>query len=167
MSLLRWASRIRRSGVQEIRKARRMEKKSLMFIAAFISVFCIAGCIGQESEVQFARRALYGLCKGDKKIESSIAWDRLQAMGIDVGQAYSKLISAKEKADYRKAFFYNLSYAFKASKGRLSDFTNWQVQDRQADTATVVVDTSSGNVLLMVLSNTGGRMRLIAIGWRR
>ena len=144
-----------------------MKRKNLMFIAGLVSVLCISGCIGRESEVQFARRVLYGLCKGNQNIASSISWERFQAMGVNVGQAYSRLNSAKEKSDYRKAFFYNLSYAFKASKGQLSDFTNWQVKNRDADTATVAVDTSSGKILLMTLSNSGGRLRLIAIGWRQ
>lgn len=139
-----------------------------MIIAGLMSVLCIiSGCMGREGEVQFARRALYGLCAGKQKTEGLIAWERFQAMGVDVGTAYSQLRSIKEKADYRKAFFYNLSYAFKASKGRLSDFTNWQVKNRGVDTATVSVDTFSGKVLLMTLSDSGGRQRLIAISWQQ
>lgn len=144
-----------------------MKRKGLMIVAGLMSALCIIGCMGREGEVQFARRALYGLCSGKQKTQGLIAWERFQAMGIDVGKAYSQLMSAKEKADYRKAFFYNLSYAFEASKGRLSDFTNWQVKDRGMDTATVAVDTPSGKVLLMTLSNTGGRQRLIGLGWQQ
>lgn len=143
-----------------------MKRKNLMIIAGLMSALCIIGCMGREDEVQFARRVLSGLCSGKQKVESSIAWERFQAMGVDVGRAYSQLRSIGEKSDYRKAFFYNLSYAFKASKGRLPDFTNWQVKSSYADTAVVSVDTPSGKVLLMTLSDSGGRQRLIALGWQ-
>lgn len=145
-----------------------MKRNNLMIITALVSAVCIiSGCMGREGEVQFARRVLSGLCSGKQKVESSIAWERFQAMGVDVGKAYSQLRSTGEKSDYRKAFFYNLSYAFKASKGRFSDFTNWQVKNSYADTATVSADTPLGKVLLMTLSNSGGRQRLIAIGWQQ
>lgn len=154
-------------GLRTIRKAGSMKEKRLMIIAGLMSAMCIIGCMGQEGEVQFARRVLHGLCSGKQKVESSIAWERFRVMGVDVGTAYTKLASAKEKADYRKAFFYNLSYTFKASKGRLSDFTNWQVKDRGIDTANVSADTYSGKVLLMTLSYTGGRQKLIAMSWQQ
>lgn len=145
-----------------------MKEKRLMIVAGIMSVlFIISGCMGRENEVQFARRVLQGLCSGKQKVESFIAWERFRVMGVDVGTAYIKLASAREKADYRKAFFYNLFYTFKASKGQLSDFTNWQVKDRGTDTAIVSADTTSGKVLLMTLSYTGGRQKLIAMSWQQ
>lgn len=143
-----------------------MKRKILIFIVGMISVLFLFGCTKMETDLQFTKRIFYGLCNGNRWVEKSIDWENLKAMEIDVGKAYSGIIAEKDRQGYRKMFFYNLSYTFKASGGRTSAFTNWRVESRDANTTVVAVDTPSGKVLLLTLSYKGGKRKLSAIQWQ-
>lgn len=120
-----------------------------------------------ETDLQLSRKIFNGLCSGNQRVQDSIDWESLQAMEVDVGKAYSSIISQKDRRDYKKMFFYNLSYTFKASGGRISSFTNWRVQNRDSNNTILATDTPSGKVLLLTLSYKTGKRKLTAINWQQ
>ena len=144
-----------------------MKRKNLIFILGIITIFFICGCTQMETDVQLARRIFNGLCSGKQGVQNLIDWQTLKAMGVDVGQSYSNIVSEKERSDYRKVFFYNLSYAFRAAGGNVSKFSNWRVKGRGGDNTVVAADIPSGKALLLTLSNKGSARKLIAIEWQQ
>jgi len=120
-----------------------------------------------ETDLQLTRKIFNGLCSGNQRVQNSIDWESLQAMEVDVGKAYSSIVSEKDRRDYRKMFFYNLSYTFKASGGRTSSFSKWRVQNIDTNNTIVATDTPSGNVLLLTLSHKAGKRKLTAINWQQ
>lgn len=144
-----------------------MKKKKINFIAGLIIIFSIAGCIGAETDTQLARRVFNGLCNGRQGVQDLIDWETFKASGVDVGQAYSNIVAEKERADYRKVFFYNLSYTFKASGGKTSAFTNWRVKSREGNNTIVAADTAMGKVILLTLSVKKGKRKLTAIDFQQ
>lgn len=143
-----------------------MKRKNLIFITGIITIFFISGCTQMETDVQLTRRIFNGLCSGNQRVQNSIDWQTLKAMGVDVGQSYSNIVSEKERSDYRKVFFYNLSYAFRAAGGSVSKFSNWRVKGRGGDNTVVAADSAMGKAILLTLSNKGGKRKLIAIQWQ-
>jgi len=144
-----------------------MPRKNLIFMVGIISLLFISGCAQLETDVQLTHRIFNSLCSGNRGVENLIDWETLKAVGMDVGQAYSKIISEKERADYRRAFFYNLTFSFKAAKGRTSAFFNWRVQNRVGNNTIVAADTTSGKVILFTLTIKGGKRKLTAIDWQQ
>lgn len=144
-----------------------MKRKILVFVIGVIGLLFIAGCTGRETDTQLSRRILNGLCSGNQRVQGLIDWEKLKAVGVDVGESYSKIIAEKERQDYRKAFFYNCAFSFRAAQGKISTFSNWRVSNRTDNTTIVATDTPAGKVLLLTLANISGKRKLIAIEWQQ
>jgi len=148
------------------KKGSAMKNKMLVLILGIISALLISGCSQLETDVQLTRRIFNGLCSGRQNVQGQIDWEHLTAMGVDVGKTYSGIILEKERADYRKAFFFNISFSFRASGGKLSGFSNWRVKTREGDNAIVATDTPSNKVLLLTLTSEAGKRKLTAMKWQ-
>lgn len=144
-----------------------MKRKNLILIAGIITVLFISGCTQMETDVQLTRRIFNGLCSGNQRVQNLIDWETFKAIGVDVGQAYSNIVSEKERADYRKAFFYNFSFSFRSAGGRTSKFFNWRVNNREGNNTIVAADTAMGKAILFTLSNKAGKRKLTAIDWQQ
>lgn len=144
-----------------------MKRKSLLFGAGIISILFLAGCARMETDTQLARRIFNGLCSGNRGVEKLIDWENLKATGVDVGNTYSRFVYEKERLDYRKMFFFNLSYAFKATGGKAQAFVNWRVKLQDIDKTVIAADLTVGKVLLLTLSHKNGKRKLIAIEWEQ
>lgn len=144
-----------------------MKRFFLIFIAGIISVLFISGCVQMETDTQLTIRIFHSLCSGNQGVQGLIDWEKFKATGVDVGQAYSNIISEKERAGYRKAFFYNFAYSFQASGGKPSAFFNWRVKNREGDNTIIAADTKSGKVILFTLTLKNGQRKLTAIDWQQ
>ena len=140
-----------------------MKRKNLIFLSVMVSVLFLTGCSQMETDVQFTRRVFIGLCRGNQGVQKSIEWEKLQAMGVDVGATYSSIVSEQERAGYRKMFFYNLAYTFKAAGGQTSGFTNWRVKNKDDKKTIVAMDVPSGAIFLLTSSNESGKRKLVGI----
>lgn len=110
-----------------------------------------------KSEVDTCRDILGGLTRGSYSVQSSIAWDKLKAVGADVGAVYSRLPNKKEKSGYRKAFIKSFAQGFKRSGGQLRGFTNWRI-DKKDSQKTVVAADYRGKILLFTLYKYGKKV---------
>jgi hypothetical protein len=144
-----------------------MKRKILLFGAGIISILFLVGCTQMETDVQLARRIFNGLCSGNRSVQNLIDWENFQAMGVDVGKAYSSIVYEKERSDYRKMFFYNLAYTFKASGGRTKAFINWRIKAQDSRKCIIAADLAVGKVLLLTLSYNNGKRKLTAIEWQQ
>ncbi|MFA5144932.1 MAG: hypothetical protein WC723_02885 [Candidatus Omnitrophota bacterium] len=144
-----------------------MERKKISLIALLAAVLFISGCTGAETDAQFTKRVFNGLVKGNQKIQDSIDWEKFKAFGIDTGQAYSNIVSEKERADYRKIFLYNCAFTFRAAKGKPAVISNWRVKSREGDNTIVAADTPVGKALLFTLTFSKGKRKLAAINWQQ
>jgi len=145
--------------------------RKVLFFVGLILVLGFMGCSGGEitgDDVQVARKIFNGLCKGEKNVERYIDWENLKAVGVDVGKTYSSILSEKERSDYRNAFLYNFAYAFRASGGRIENFFNWRIHERQPDKNKTIVaaDVRSGRVILFTLISKNGKRNLAEINWQ-
>lgn len=144
-----------------------MKTKTLIFIVGFISLCILSGCTQMETDVQLTRRIFNGLCQGNQSVQNLIDWEKLKAMGVDVGKTYTGLVYEKERRDYKRMFFFNLAYTFKASGGKTSAFTNWRVKGQDINNTIIAVDTVSGKVLLLTLAHKVNKRKLSAIEWEQ
>jgi hypothetical protein len=143
-----------------------MRRKSRIALAVLLSLSFLAGCAPMENDLELTKRVFSGLCKGQQGVEKFIDWERLMAVEMDVGQAYSTLKNLKEKADYRKLFFYNFSYTFKAAGGKASNFYNWRVKALEPDKTVIAADTvGQGKAILFTLARKGRERKLTGIEW--
>jgi hypothetical protein len=151
-----------------LREGKSMKTKNRITLTIFLALSFLAGCAQTESDVQLTRRIFNGLCNGRQAVEKLIDWEGLKAVETDVGQAYTTLKNEKEKADYRKVFFYNFSYAFKAAGGKASLFYNWRVKTLEPDKTVVAAETSGrSKVILFTLTRKGKERKLTDIEWEK
>jgi hypothetical protein len=144
-----------------------MKRKEIIFIIAIFSFIFISGCTQMETDVQLTRRAFNGLCSGNQRVEGLIDWQTFKAMGTDVGKAYSSIVLEKERRDYRKAFFYNVGFTFRASGGKVSGFSNWRVKNMVGNDTIVAADSAIGKTILLTLTNNSGKRKITAIDWQQ
>jgi hypothetical protein len=144
-----------------------MKRKNLIFTLGIIGLLFLSGCAAMDSDVQLARRIFKGMVSGSRRVQSLIDWEKLQAIGVDVGKSYSEVKSEKDRADYRKAFLFNLSFSFKSGGGKTSNFFNWREENKGADHTVVAADTGgAGRVILFTITHTNGKRKLTAINWQ-
>ena len=142
--------------------------KRKIFMTMFLSLLIISGCSRMETDVQFARRVFNSLCNGNRSVQNSIDWENFKAMNQDVGKAYSSIVNEKDRADYRKMFFYNLAYTFRASGGKTSIFVNWRVLSQDANNLIIGTDSSvNGKTLKITLSFNNGKRKIAGIDWQQ
>jgi hypothetical protein len=143
-----------------------MKRIKLIFVLTALGLLLMSGCAQMENDVQLTRRIFNGLCRGNQGVQSLIDWETLKAVEMDVGQPYSMLRNEKEKADYKKAFFYNFAFSFKAAGGRTTNFFNWRVKSKDALSSVVAADTAGqGKVILFTLTHRNNKRKLTAINW--
>ena len=127
----------------------------VIVVAAFLLNF-----VGQE--VRFCRRVLTGLANGNPSVRQAIDWERLQAIGIDVGAAYAQLPSDKERREYQDAFIRSFAEGFRQQGGSVKVFTHWRVEGD----GTVAADYPAKNRNLLFQLSGGWRKQVVGIQWQ-
>ena len=115
-----------------------------------------------DRDVRFCRGVLHDLVMGRQSVQSRIDWERVTAMGVDIGATYAQLPNDGERAQYRRAFIRNFADGFRKSGGRLDGFTHWMV----APDGTVSADYPAKGKTLVFHLSAGGHRQLEGIGWR-
>ena len=69
----------------------------------------------KHNELDVARAALAGLIQANSSVASLLNWEKLKAVGVDVGAEYSAFKIDKDKVNYKKYFIRGFSAGFKDS----------------------------------------------------
>ncbi len=133
----------------------------LLIVAA--SVF---GWRMMHGEVYFARGVFGKLAKGRQSVQQDIAWERFDAMKMDVGKAYIHLANEQERKDYRRTFIEQFAHGFKATGGNLGNFKRWRVKERDTGRTLVAADDVVKRQTLLFIVETEGRQRLKVMRWQ-
>lgn len=138
----------------------------LIFFIIFLGITFIIFFAGRQiSAPALCRQIFLGMVEGKQPVGKFIDWNKLNAFGIDVSAIYPRLPDEKEKEDYRKEFFKNLSLGFKQSGGNPRAFVNWRVYKVEGEKTVVAADYSAkGKTVLFTLSGDGQK-KLILIEW--
>ncbi len=137
---------------------------SLTLVAVAV-VLVVAGTRFLNRDVEFCRRTFESLVAGKPSVQGNIAWDRLTAMGTDVGETYRQLPNMKERAEYQAAFIQKFAEGFKKVQGKTSHLTKWRVKQRgKGETIVAAEHWPSQHLLLFRVSHRGG-LRLESIAW--
>lgn len=115
------------------------------------------------NEVDAARSALYGLIQSNQSIAGLLRWDKLKAVGMDVGATYLSYKTDKERNDYKKYFIRGFSAGFKEVKGNYKQFANWRIHEKTAQKTVVAVDYRD-KILLFTLPKN--EKKIIDIQWK-
>ncbi len=118
-----------------------------------------------SAEIRVCRSALEGLSRGQAWAQGRVDWNRLSAMGMNVGATYASLPNDRERARYRQAFITQFSKGFKGTGASARDFINWRVVERETDRIVVAADyPGKGKTLLMTIT-ARGKQRVESIQW--
>lgn len=118
----------------------------------------------RQSDVRWGRRVFDQLTQGDASVERRIAWDRLQALGNDVGATY-RALPETERPAYRRAFLAGCARGFAQSGAQPEAFTKWRVQGRRDGQAVVAADYAAKRQTLLLGVSTTGRKQLESLQW--
>src|SRR3989338_3435868 len=83
----------------------------------------------QQDAVRWTRQTFELLVSGRSSAQARIAWERLSAVGVDVGATYAKLPNARDQAGDRPAFLRALASGFRRSGARAESFVNWRIEE--------------------------------------
>jgi hypothetical protein len=144
------------------------ETRTIGYVALGVGAVVIITGIARltTGEARSAQRLLGRLARGEVSASRTIAWERLQAMGVDVAGTYAKLPNEQERRGYRQAFITQFAAGFAKMSGSLDRFRNWRVASREAGTVTVAADvTDAQRTLVMTFSKGWGR-KLVGMRWQ-
>ena len=141
----------------------------------------------QQDAVRWTRQTFELLVSGRSSAQARIAWERLSAVGVDVGATYAKLPNAREQAGYRQAFLRELASGFRRSGARAESFVNWRIEEsaesaemkaqsaqnksaegaeRDARTMVVAADFPAKQKTLLMTLTVGKPRQVTGIGWK-
>jgi hypothetical protein len=118
----------------------------------------LAGCGPKGSsgdDLQFAKTTFTSLANGDTAVASSINFDKLSMMGMNVGDMYSKMPSEAEKTAFRNSFISSYSTSFKSTGATANLFGNWRIHKSTPPTTVVATDGKNGSLYITVLQENG------------
>ncbi len=142
-------------------------KPKNMFTLFFVFVFIISGCTGIRNDVDFARRCLKGLIKGDFSVGRLIDWTSFVAVGINVGGTVNRLRTMQQKEEYVKRFIESFAFSFRQGGGKWNKFTNWRIFSVNKGITVVATDYLNNKVLLLTIVNyPNGKRKLIRMEWK-
>lgn len=146
-----------------------MQKENVKILAVIgiiaLAVFLISSFGIRKDDITFCRWVFKSLTSGKLSVEKYIDWEKLKAMGVDVGATYTKLPNAREKKDYRKSFIRNLSKGFIKSGGKAEAFTNWRVSQKEGLKAIILADYKNGTIAFTIYGYE--KRQIIAIAWEK
>lgn len=120
----------------------------------------------KTQELHLCQKAFRGLVKGSYGVQKFIDWEHLQAVGVDVGNTYSKFANQKEKVDYKKGFMRGFPLGFKQTGGKLKAFVNWRIFSQDAQKTIIAVDYTSKNKTLLFTVSKYPKKKIVAIQWK-
>lgn len=142
------------------------DEASAVLAPALVVAAVVVAVQWRASDVAFCRKTFEGLVRGRQSVETRIAWERLQAVGVNVGETYSGLPSEAERAKYRREFIAHLAGAFRQTGVPAKAFVGWRKAGRVGETVVVAVDyPAKGRTLLLGLP-ASGRKQIEAIQWQ-
>lgn len=119
-----------------------------------------------RSDVTFCREVLTALAQGRPSVKPRIAWERLQAVGVDVGATYAQLPSDQDRAQYRQTFVESFSRGFQQSGGAVNGFRHWRVKERSNARVVIAVDYVEKGMTLLMTVPASGPKKLETIQWQ-
>lgn len=138
----------------------------LISLALLVGVLGTAWVLLNRGEAALCRSVFTKLAQGKASVRSQIAWERLQALDIDVGATYSQLTTDKERRAYQEAFIQQYAQAFGAAGGSPAAFTGWRVQEQREGQVIVAADDPAKQKTLLMNVPASGPKRLEAIQWQ-
>ena len=144
------------------------EKKALEY--AIIGIVAVSLIILAwdfiQRDVKFSRKVLDGLVRGEIKVERLIDWDRLEALGVDVGGHYRRFTKPQDQETYRRLFIRNFAVGFQQGKGDINKFVNWRVLQRKGAKVVVAADYLLYNKIILFTLFKSSKTKLIALEWK-
>ena len=159
----------------------------LIGVVAVVGVIVLVLRNPQEDAVRWTKQTFETLVSGRSSVQARIAWERLSAVGVDVGATYTKLPNAREQAQYRQAFLRELASGFRRSGARAESFVNWRIEEsaesaemkaqsaqnksaegaeRDARTMVVAADFPAKQKTLLMTLTVGKPRQVTGIGWK-
>ena len=120
----------------------------------------------QQDAVRWTRQTFELLVSGRSSAQARIAWERLSAVGVDVGATYAKLPNAREQAGYRQAFLRELASGFRRSGARAESFVNWRIMEQSDEAIVVAADFPAKQKTLLMTLTVGKPRQVTGIGWK-
>ena len=145
------------------RTASIMRQMALAIVVAVLAVFLVR--LGR-GEVAFCRGVLAHLAQGRQSVQRQIDWDHLQALEVNVGEAYARLPNAREQEQYRRAFVQQFAVAFQRTGAAPKDFTGWRIAERSGPRIVVAADYPSKRRTLLLQVSGGWKKRVVGIQWQ-
>lgn len=145
-------------------KNKNQEASPLKGVILFLVVIAILFLFKtRHNELDTARAALAGLIQANQSVAGLLNWEKLKAIGVNVGAEYSAFKGDKDKVNYKKYFIRGFSAGFKEVKGNYKEFSNWRIYEKTAQ-KTVVAADYRGKILLFSLPKN--EKKIIDIQWK-
>lgn len=138
---------------------------SILLLVLAVTVAVLVARMGR-GDVAFCRDVLRDLAQGKQSVRTHIAWDRLSAVGVDVGTTFSRLKDAQQRMNYQRAFIAQFAGAFQRSGGDPRAFVKWRIHAQGAGQTVVAADYPSKQKTLLMGLSGGWNKKVTSIQWQ-
>lgn len=146
------------------------EQRRSAYPSAVISILVVLAIVVplrvMHRDVRFCRTVLRDLASGRQSVQSRIQWERLTAMGVNVGATYTALPNNQERTEYRRAFVKGFANGFAKTGARPEAFTNWRAQGREGGRRVVAAEYPAKHKTLLFRISSAWSQRLEAVRWQ-
>jgi len=149
-----------------------MERTQPPVIGSLILLLLVGGAAlmlsrAGRSDAEVCRNILNGLIEGKSSVARRIDWERLTALGKDIGAEYRGLPNDAERARYRQSFVMSFPRGFQQAHGNLSSFRNWRIKAREGNLIVVAVDYEIKHKTLLMGVPASGPKKLETLQWQQ
>ena len=102
---------------------------------------------------------------GKPTAQCLLEWERLSAMGLDVGMAYRSFARAKDRQAYMQKFIRSFAKSFHEQGAKPDDFVRWRLVGETPVFLVVGADYPAKQRTLLFAVPKEGKRRLAAIEW--
>jgi hypothetical protein len=150
-------------------RGRAFELLDVKYAAAVVAV--VVGLVwamrASQGAAAWCQESFEGLTSGERSAQARIDWERLRALGVNVGAAYRGLPNAHAKAQYRREFLEGFAKAFAQGGGRPEAFVDWRVEERTGEEIVVAADYPAKRNTLLISLPASGKRRIAGLAWKR
>ena len=113
----------------------------------------------------FCRQTFRELASGKPSAQSRLEWERLSAMGLDVGMAYRSFARGQDRQRYMQKFIQSFANSFRQQGAKPDDFVRWRLVGETPVYLVVGADYPAKQRTLLFAVPKDGKRRVAAIQW--
>jgi len=146
----------------------KMDKDYRLLIYVFIISILAAGIMfftnKEKQDVEFCRDVIFkGMIEGKASVGEFIDWNKLIAVGVDVGAGFAKAPNEAERRNYKEVFIRGVSLGFAYTGGKPNALADWRIFSQTRERVVIAADYRPGKRRMLFTLAKGEKRKLVGL----